>query len=155
MGVLCFLFDRGKWNLRAIGFYRKLRTSPHFALDHEPAIIALHNTVDGTYSIESYRPGAEHVAAAAAVHIGANRSRFDFCYFTDQRFFDYLKQRDFNVVLQDNAAAPDDGSISVYFARKGIPYVNIEAELSHLNAQIEMVRAAREMLDVLSPTTGR
>ncbi len=117
----------------------------HFALEHEPVIIALHNTVDGTYSIESYRPGAEHAAAAAALHITTNRSRFDFFYVTDRRFFDYLQQRDFNVILQDNAAVPDDGSLSVYFARKGIPYVNIEAELGHLNAQIEMVRVARQM----------
>jgi hypothetical protein len=60
---------------------------------------------------------------------------------------DYLTQRDFNVTLQDNANAPDDGSLSVYFSKKGIPYVNIEAEASHLNAQIEMVRSAREMLE--------
>jgi hypothetical protein len=127
----------------------------HFALDREPVIIALHNTVDGTYSIESYCPGAEHAAAAAALHISTNRSRFDFFYVTDQRYFDYLKQRDFNVILQANSAVPDDGSLSVYFARKGIPYVNIEAELNHLNAQIEMVRVAREMLDQIAPAAIR
>jgi hypothetical protein len=126
----------------------------HFALDREPVVIALHNTVDGTYSIESYRPGAEHAAAAADLHISPNRSRFDFFYVTDQRIFDYLKHRDFNVILQDNAAVPDDGSLSVYFARKRIPYVNIEAELSHLNAQIEMVRAVRKMLDEIVPAVS-
>lgn len=118
-----------------------------FGLDREPVIVALHNTVDGTYSVESYRPGAQHATAAAALHVSPNRSRFDFFYVTDRRFFDYLRQRDFNVVLQDNAAVPDDGSLSVYFARQYIPYVNIEAELNHLNAQIEMVRVVREMLD--------
>ena len=82
-----------------------------------------------------------------SLHVSPNRSRFDFFYVTDRRFFDYLRQRDFNVVLQDNAAVPDDGSLSVYFARQYIPYVNIEAELNHLNAQIEMVRIVREMLD--------
>jgi hypothetical protein len=56
-------------------------------------------------------------------------------------------------MLQDNANVPDDGSMSVYFARQGIPYLNIEANNGHLKEQIEMVRAAREMLiDVgLSP----
>ena len=44
---------------------------------------------------------------------------------------------------------PDDGSLSVHFAKMGIPYVNVEAEMGHLNAQIDMVRAAREMLDEL------
>jgi len=121
----------------------------HFALHREPVIIALHNNTEGALSVESYRPGADYAKAAVAVHVAPSRSRDDFFYVTDQRFFDYLKQRDFNVVLQDNVNVPDDGSLSVYFARKGIPYVNIEAEISHLNAQIEMVRVAREMLDEL------
>lgn len=121
----------------------------HFGLEREPVIFALHNTVDGTYSIRSYLPGAEHATAAAAVHLSERRSKFDFFYVTDARFFEELKRRDFNVVLQDNAQVPDDGSLSVHFARRGIPYVNIEAEMGHLNAQIDMVRAAREMLEGL------
>ena len=32
------------------------------------------------------------------------------------------------------------------FARKGIPYLNIEADVSHLDEQTEMVRVAREMI---------
>ena len=117
-----------------------------FALDREPVIIALHNTEDGTYSVRSYLPGAEHAATAAAIHASEQRSKFDFFYVTDRRFFDHLKRSDFNVVLQNNAQVPDDGSLSVHFARRGIPYLNIEAEQGHLNAQIDMVRAAREML---------
>ena len=120
-----------------------------FALTREPVIVALHNTVDGNYSIESYRPGAQHAAAAADLHINPARSRFDFFYVTDRRFFDYLKQRDFNVVLQNNTNVPDDGSLSVYCATKGIPYLNVETELGQLDRQIEMVRAARELVDEL------
>lgn len=120
-----------------------------FALSRERVIVALHNTVDGNYSIESYRPGAQHAAAAAELYISPNRSRFDFFYVTDRRFFDYFKQRDFNVILQNNANVPDDGSLSVYCATKGIPYLNIETEMGQLDRQIEMVRAARAMLDPL------
>jgi len=127
----------------------------HFALDREPAIIALHNNSEGALSIASYRPGAQHAATAMAAHIATSRSSDDFFYVTDPRFFDYLKQRDFNVTLQDNANVPDDGSLSVYFGRKGIPYVNIEAEVTHLNAQIEMVRVACEMLNETLSDTGR
>jgi len=125
------------------------------ALGREPVIAALHNTVDGHYSIESYRPGAQHAAAAADLHISPSRSRFDFFYVTDRRFFDYLKQRDFNVVLQNNAAVPDDGSLSVYFAKKGIPYLNVETELGQLDRQIEMVRVAREMVAVFGLVKAR
>lgn len=120
-----------------------------FALDQEPVIIALHNTTDGIFSIKSYLPDGPHGSATAETYISPNRSPFDFFFATDKWFYDYLKARDFNVTLQDNANTPDDGSLSVYFARKGIPYLNIEAEINHLTEQIEMVHVAREMMDAL------
>ena len=121
----------------------------HFDLDDEKAIIALHNNSEGDLSIQSYLPGGEHADTSTTVHVAPHRSPDDFFYVTDKRFFDYLKQHDFNVTLQDNANVPDDGSLSVYFGKKGIPYVNVEAESSHLNAQIEMVRVVHQMLDEL------
>ena len=150
-GIRQTLTTESHWSEPAHGAVKRFAAQylEHFGLDREPVIIALHNTVDGTYSVRSYLPGAEHASAASAVHLSERRSRFDFFYVTDPRFLDYLKALDFNVVLQNNATVPDDGSLSVHFARKGIPYVNIEAEMGHLNAQIDMVRAAREMLDAL------
>lgn len=148
-GIRATLEKQSAWSEAAHRAVKRFATQylEHFALDREPAIIALHNNTEGALSIASYRPDAEHAATAKAAHIATSRSPDDFFYVTDQRFFDYLKQREFNVTLQDNADVPDDGSLSVYFGRKEIPYVNIEAEMSHLNAQIEMVRAAREMLE--------
>ncbi|MDB6125678.1 MAG: hypothetical protein JWQ71_4671 [Pedosphaera sp.] len=118
----------------------------HFTLDKEPVIIALHNTVDGTFSVESFVPGASLASDAAAAYASPNRNKFDFFYVTDKKFYDYLKARDFNVVLQDNDRVTEDGSLSVYFSRKGIPYINIEAEIHNLNNQIEMVKVTHEML---------
>lgn len=117
-----------------------------FALDHEPVIIALHNTGGGGLSINSYLANGDKPTTASAVHVSTNRFAGDFFYVTDRSFFDYLKARDFNVTLQDDAHVPDDGSASVYFARKGIPYLNIEADEHHLTEQIEMVRVAHEMV---------
>lgn len=117
-----------------------------FALDKERIIIALHNTVDGIFSVESFLPDGHLGQDAAAVHVSPKRSKFDFFYVTERHFFNHLKAQDFNVVLQDNSKVTEDGSLSVYFARKGIPYINIEAEIHHLEAQIEMLRAVREML---------
>ena len=117
-----------------------------FALNRQPVIIALHNTGNGGLSINSYQPNRELNRAAAGVHESSSRSPGDFFYVTDQRLFVWLKARDFNVMLQDNTNVPDDGSMSVYFARQGIPYLNIEANNDHLQEQIEMVRAARQML---------
>lgn len=117
-----------------------------FQLDHEPVIIALHNTGGGGLSINSYLATGDKPTTASAVHVSTNRFAGDFFYVTDRRFFDYLEARDFNVTLQDDANVPDDGSASVYFARKGIPYLNIEADKGHLDEQIKMVRVAREMV---------
>jgi hypothetical protein len=121
-----------------------------FALDNEPVIIALHNTVDGIFSVESFLPGGKLGRDAAEVHISPHRSKFDFFYVTEKDFFDYLCERDFNVILQDNANGTDDGSLSIRFARKRIPYINIEAEMGHLDVQIEMVKVSREMLRAVS-----
>jgi hypothetical protein len=118
-----------------------------FALDREPAIIALHNATKGTFSILSFLPDGQHGAASAHTYVSPRRDKFDFFFVTEQRFFDYLKARDFNVTVQDNQHTPDDGSLSIYFARKGIPYVNIEAEVHNLPSQIEMVQVTREMFE--------
>lgn len=122
----------------------------HFALDKEPVIIALHNTADGIFSVESFTPKGKFGSDAAAAHISPRRSKFDFFYVTEKKFYDYLKDRDFNVVLQDNAHVTEDGSLSVYLARKGIPYINVEAEINHLANQIEMLEVVREMLNGIS-----
>jgi hypothetical protein len=120
-----------------------------FQLDVAPALVALHNTTNGGLAIDSYQPNRPHESTAARVHTSPRRSPGDFFYVTDPRFFDYLATRDFNVTLQDNATVPDDGSMSVYFGRKGIPYVNIEADETHLAQQIEMVRAVHDILGEL------
>jgi hypothetical protein len=156
-GIRATLEGHGAWSEAA---HRAVKTFAsqyleRFGLAREPVILALHNTVDGSYSVRSYRAGAEHASAAAALHLSERRSKFDFFYVTDARFFDWLKQQDFNVVLQDNARVPDDGSLSVHFARHGVPYVNIEAEMGHLNAQTEMVRAACGMVAELGLLSGR
>ena len=117
-----------------------------YSLDDEPVIVALHNTDGRGLTINSYRAEGNMSSASSTLHASARRSPGDFFYVTDRRFFDYLKARDFNVTLQDDANVPDDGSASVYFARKGIPYLNIEADVSHLDEQTEMVRVARAMI---------
>jgi hypothetical protein len=117
-----------------------------FALNREPVILALHNTVDGFFSVASFTPSYYLGAEAADVFISPRRSKFDFFFVTDRIFFESLKKLDFNVVLQNNERATDDGSLSVHFAKLNIPYINIEAEMTHLDEQIEMLRAVRKII---------
>ncbi|HEX3799579.1 MAG TPA: hypothetical protein VH413_12845 [Verrucomicrobiae bacterium] len=116
------------------------------ALEKEPVIIALHNTIDGTFSVESFGPNGLLKSEAALTHISSSRDKFDFFYVTEESYFEFLREREFNVVLQDNANVTEDGSLSVFFAKRGIPYINVEAEIKNLGMQVEMLRAVRVMI---------
>jgi hypothetical protein len=147
-GIRATLSQRSSYSEAAHRVVKEFAASfiGQFGLDREPVIVALHNTDGRGLTIHSYRADGDKSSASVTLHVSARRSVGNFFYVTDRRFFDYLKARDFNVTLQDDAHVPDDGSASVYFARKGIPYLNIEADVSHLEEQTQMVRVAREMI---------
>lgn len=147
-GIRATLSRRGDYSEAAHRVVKEFaaRLIEQFSLDREPVIVALHNTDGHGLTINSYRAEGDKSSASATLHVSTRRSVGDFFYVTDRRFFDHLKARDFNVTLQDDANVPDDGSASVYFARKGIPYINIEADITRLAEQTEMVRVAREMI---------
>ena len=104
-------------------------------------VVTLHNNTPDGYSARSYEPGAEYAGDAAAVVVRTGSDPDDFFFVTDRALYDALVGRGFNAVLQDNAAATDDGSLSVWAAREGVPYVNVEAERGHRAEQVRMVRA--------------
>ena len=125
-----------------------------FALASEPVLIALHNTTIGPFSVASFAPGGDLAADAAAVHQASRHSPFDFFYVTEPAHFARLREQDWNVVLQDNGRVRDDGSLSVFCARRGIPYLNVEAEMGRRSVQIAMLRAVRELLGGEGPRVG-
>ncbi|MDT0632493.1 hypothetical protein RQM47_15205 [Rubrivirga sp. S365] len=110
-------------------------------------VVTLHdNTADG-YSAASYGRGGEYEADAAAVTVHDGTDPDDFFFVTDRDLYDLLVDAGFNAVLQDNDAATDDGSLSVWAAREGTAYVNVEAQRGHLAEQTRMIAA---LVDVLS-----
>jgi hypothetical protein len=104
-------------------------------------LVTLHNNTGGDYSAADYAPGGSRAGAAAAVHLPAAADPDDFFFVTDRRLFDALAAEGFSVVLQNNEQATDDGSLSVWAARRGIPYVNVEAEHGHREQQVRMLEA--------------
>jgi hypothetical protein len=110
------------------------------------AIIALHNNHPGGYSVASYLPGGPLSADALAVHLTEGQPADNFFYLTDARLFAPLAAQGFNVVLQDRNHVSDDGSLSVYAARHGVPYLNVEAGRGQLAAQTQMLRVALQLL---------
>lgn len=112
-------------------------------LTDKKMLIAVHNNTNGgNLSIETYKTSPD----AASVYANPSRDIDDFFYVTDEKFFNFLKEKKFNVVLQNNVAVTDDGSLSVYCGKKGISYINIESEHGHLPQQIEMLEAIQEMI---------
>lgn len=110
-------------------------------LDAAEVVVTLHNNTDERYSADSYLPGGTYESDAEAVTVHAGSDPDDFFFVTDRDLYDALVALDYNAVLQDNSAATDDGSLSVWAAQNGRPYVNVEAQHGHREAQAEMIRA--------------
>lgn len=110
------------------------------ALQPAKFIIAMHNNTDGATNIESY--ALEPLAGTdAPVFIHPQHDEDDYFYVNDPRAFAFFQSRGFNVVQQTEDVA-DDGSLSVYAAKHGIGYINIEAEYGHEAEQHDMLQAA-------------
>jgi len=106
-------------------------------------IFTLHNNTAGNYSAASYLD--EYQADASDVFLNPDRHPDDFFFVTERLFFEELKARGFNVVLQNNATVTDDGSLSVLAGHRGIPYINIEAQHDHVDEQVEMLLVIYEL----------
>ena len=115
-------------------------------LDAAQPIITLHNNTDERYSVLSYNQGGEYENDVLFVHIDEDRDPDDFFFVTDLALYNRLRQGGFNVALQDNARVTDDGSLSVYAGQRGAPYVNVEAQEGHFEAQVQMLEYLVEVL---------
>lgn len=116
-----------------------------YQLDRLPVILAVHNNTDDNYSTLSYLPDGTYAAEALFTHLSDEHDPDDFFFVTDRALYDALRAKDFNVVLQDNALATDDGSLSVFAGQQGRAYVNIEAQHGHAKQQRRMFEALRDI----------
>ena len=117
-------------------------------------LVTVHNNKPGLYSARSYDHGGEHERDAERVRPKRETAPDDFFFVTEARHYDLLRGGPYHVVLQDNAAATDDGSLSVWAAREGLPYVNVEAQHGHLREQIDMLDYLNERLEAAGQRAG-
>ena len=104
-------------------------------------VVTLHNNTEGTYSSASYLAGGDEAREADRVHVAPGTDADDFVFVTTRALFDAAAASGVNAVLQNNAAMTDDGSLSVWAAQNGRPYVNVEAQHGHLAENVRMVEA--------------
>lgn len=115
-------------------------------LTQSEVVIALHNNTNNEYSAKSYEKGGEFETDAAQVFVNPANDIDDFFFVTEQIHFTKIKEKGFNVILQDNDNVTDDGSLSVYCGKAKIKYINVEAEHGHLSEQIRMLEVLNEVL---------
>ena len=104
-------------------------------------IVGVHNNLNGEKL-------AEKEMDIGDIHSNPEHDSDDFFLVIDKKHFDYLKNKNYNVILESEDA-DDDGSFSVYCRENCIPYVNVEAEYGHLKEQMVMLKELREMIKQL------
>ncbi len=105
-------------------------------------VVTLHNNTEGNYSAASYRADLARDASAVALTGDPD----DFFFVTGEALYGALVPAGFAVVQQNDATATDDGSLSVWAARAGAAYVNVEAQHGHRAEQTRMLHALADAL---------
>lgn len=122
-----------------------------FVPEAADVVVAVHNNTDGKFSIASFLPGGDEAANAEDLHVAKDRDADDFFYVTHAGLYKELKKKGYNVILQNNDRAIDDGSLSVYCGQRGIPYVNVEAESGHVEEQVRMLSDLTKVIERVKP----
>jgi len=120
--------------------------------DGSALVVALHNNRGGL-SIHDYAAGGARRTDAAEVHVSDSQDGSTFLLVTERPWFERLLQRGLNVVLQSETAG-DDGSLSVWCARRGRPYVNVEARHGDVDAQSRLLRTVLEINEQALASSG-
>lgn len=148
-GIESTLKERGNYSTRAFSEVKKfqewlLRT---YELGKSKVIVAVHNNTNESYSIKWYMKGGKYEKDAKEVHQEKDKDADNFFFVSEKDSFDHLKSQGYNVALQADVPT-DDGSLSVYWARKNkekdtSPYINVEAQNSsdQLEEQKKMLLA--------------
>jgi len=105
--------------------------------------VGLHNNTDGSYSFAWYEKGGRLARDAIETYRAPGQDLDDFVLTTVPAIFARAKEAGYNAVLQ-SPEAPDDGSLSVFAAKSGIPYVNVEVETGKLTLQQKMLSVVLE-----------
>jgi len=102
-------------------------------------LIALHNNHFGDYSINTYDSAGNLSTDSRATYIDSIRGTDDFFLTTDEIIYNKIRSYGYNVSLQNNFAAVDDGSLSVYYGKRNKSYVNVETEHGKPEVQFNML----------------
>ena len=128
----------GQWLLRLIP-------------ENPKCVIALHNNTEGNFSIRDYLPGNSRDEAAESVNVVTEQDGDDLFLTTETSIYAAIKETGYNIILQANKTAKDDGSLSIYCGRNNIRYVNLETQHGKLQQYREMMTTLLDVVDGAKP----
>lgn len=117
------------------------------AYDKNLPVIAVHNNQDvdekdlsarnRDLTANAFTKSGAYEAQANGVYLSNSETDVDnFVFLSSFAFLSFFAERDFNVIVQkpveqlaSENCEVDDGSLSVYFGQKNIPYINLEADV--------------------------
>ena len=139
-GIAASLHTYGTYSLPAAA---KIKGFANFVLAKIPKsnapLIALHNNHRGDYSINTYENDGGQSSDSRAIYIDSIRATDDFFLTTDEIIYNKIRSFGYNVTLQNNLVAADDGSLSIYCGHKNKGYVNVETEHGKPEVQFNML----------------
>lgn len=146
-GISKSLEEFGRTSPKAIQLAEKLgKRIIELIPEKSKCIIALHNNTPENFSALSYVPGNYREKEAKKTFISKTEDPDDFYLTTDHDLYQALSSKGFNTILQDNVNCTEDGSLSVYYGKKNIRYVNLETEHGKKDQYIRMLR---ELIGIL------
>lgn len=108
--------------------------------------VSIHNNTDENFNIYSFRDSGEGKEIFILTEEVCDPD--DFILVTEKQLFDKISALGkYHVVLQNEKFA-DDGSLSYYFQKRNLPYINIEAEHGHFEKQKEMIEDMYSLLTI-------
>lgn len=144
-GIRNTLDKQFKYGLDAALEVKRFSDSLLKKIEDKKLVIALHNNREKGLSILNYKKKGTEAKNTGRLYINSSMNPHDFILTTQSSIFYYLKRKKINVVLQHHKPV-DDGSLSVYAAKKRIAYINIEALHGHLDEQIRMLEALKDLI---------
>ncbi|MFT6282820.1 MAG: hypothetical protein ACJA0U_002958 [Salibacteraceae bacterium] len=139
------LKDGGNHSNKANKQVEKFATNFLWSISESYAIVSVHNNTDSNYSILSYMPSGSESKNTDSLFINPEMDPDDFIYTTNLAFYQTMVKHKVSVILQDNKKFVNDGSLSVYCAKR-LCYVNIETEHGHLDKQLELLKLVHKVL---------
>lgn len=151
---------KGKVDEQVVSTVDRLASAIWQQLEGYPLIVALHNNKNmpasfktrwlfwhhlepESYSITSYvkkfDQSSDSGKSCSDIYINPSINNSEFFIVTQKPDFDMLLRLRYNVVLQ-NQNPVDDGSLSVFAAKKGIRYINAEAKHGRVSEQSAMLK---------------